>query len=123
LLVSAVVADAGNFQVNAIAKISAAAGGTRIVLTAVPPNTDALTILPCGNAGTELIDNPHYLVSRNTRVLYSRPCAFFRENVTAADATGLYLDPHVSWARLWHLSVDDLEISSLLRNLRRLHRC
>jgi hypothetical protein len=102
-------------------KISAAAGGTRIVVTAVPPNTDALTILPSGNARTELIDGAHYLVSWNTRVLNSRPRAFFHENVTAADATGLYLDPHVSQARLRHLSVNNLEISSRLRNLSHLH--
>jgi hypothetical protein len=121
LLVSAVIADAGNFQVTAIAKISAAAGGTRIVLTAMPPNTDALTILPSRNAGTDFVDDARYLVSWNTRVLNSRPRAFFCENVTAADATGLYLDPHVSRARLRHLSVNDLEICSRFRNLRRLH--
>jgi hypothetical protein len=63
LLVSAVIADAGNFQVTAIAKISAAAGGTRIVLTAMPPNTDALTILPSRNAGTDFVDDARYLVS------------------------------------------------------------
>jgi hypothetical protein len=102
----------------AIAKISAAAGGTRIVLTAMPPNTDALTILPVGNAGTELIDDAYHLVSRNTRVLNSRPRTFFRENVTTADATGLYLDPHVPRARLRHLAVNDLEFSPWLRNLR-----
>ena len=99
MLVSAVIADAGNFQVTAIAKISAAAGGTRIVLTAMPPNTDALTILPSRNAGTDFVDDARYLVSWNTRVLNSGPRAFFCENVTAADATGLYLDPHVSRAR------------------------
>jgi hypothetical protein len=123
LLVSAVVANSGNFQITAIAKISAAAGGTRIVLTAVPPNTDALTILPVGNAGTELIDDANHLVSWNTRVLNSGPRAFFRKNVTVADATGLHLDPHVSRARLRYLAVDDLEFSSRLRDLRHLHWC
>jgi NADH dehydrogenase len=43
LLVSAVVADAGNFQITAIAKISAAAGGTRIVLPAVIGDTASVT--------------------------------------------------------------------------------
>ena len=121
MLVSAVVADARNFQIAAIAKIAASARGTRIVLTAVPPNTDALTILPVRNAGAELIDHAHHLMSWNTWVLNSRPRAFFRESVTAADATGLYLHPHVSRARIRHLAVNDLEFSSRLRNLRHLH--
>src|SRR5262249_29736727 len=92
-------------------------------MTAVPPNTDALTILPVRNAGAELINHAHHLMSWNTWVLNSRPRAFFRESVTAADATGLYLHPHVSRARIRHLAVNDLEFSSRLGNLRHLHRC
>src|SRR5262249_15452463 len=86
--------------IAAIAKIAASARGTRIVLTAVPPNTDALTVLPVRNAGAELIDHAHHLMSWNTWVLNSRPRAFFRESVTAADATGLYLHPRVARARI-----------------------
>ena len=54
LLVSAVIADARNFQIPAIAKISAPACETRAVLAAVPADADALPLLPRGNTRAQL---------------------------------------------------------------------
>jgi hypothetical protein len=69
LLISAVVTDAGNSQIPAIAKISTPAGGTRVVLAAMPADANALTIVPGGNAGAELVNNAHHFVSWDTGVL------------------------------------------------------
>src|SRR5262245_12862364 len=62
-------------------------------------------------------------MSGNTRILNSGPRAFFREHVTVANATGLHLDPHLSYTRLRNLALDDLEICSGLRDLCHLHWC
>ncbi len=123
LLVSPVIADAGNFQIPAIAKISAPARQTRAILAPVPSNTDTLSLLPLGNIGTHFIDDAGHLMSGNARILNSGPCALFREHITVAHTTGLHLDPHVSCTRLRNLALDDLEISSGTGDLRYLHRC
>src|SRR6267143_20435 len=58
-----------------------------------------------------------------TRGLNSWPIALFREHVAAAITTGLHFDEHMSCTRLRNLAVNNLEISSRLRNLRHLHWC
>jgi hypothetical protein len=121
LLVSAVIADARNFQIPAIAKISASALATSAVLAPVPTNTDTLPLLPLGNTSTHFIDDARHFMSWNARVLNSGPRAFFREHVTVADATGLHLDAHVSCAGFRNLALDDLEICSGIGDLRHLH--
>jgi hypothetical protein len=123
LLVSTVVADAGNFQIPAIAKIPAPALATRTILTSMPANADALPLLPRGNSSAHFIDDAGDFVPWNAGILNSRPGAFFRENVTVADTTGLHLDPHVSCVRHRNLALYDLEIRSGSGNLRHFHCC
>jgi hypothetical protein len=110
LLVSAVIADARDFQIPAIAKISAPTLPTRAVLAAVPANTDTLPLLPLGNTGTHFIDDACDFVSWNAWILNSGPGAFFREHVTMANTTNLHFDPYLSCTRLRNLTLDDLEI-------------
>jgi hypothetical protein len=112
LLITAVIADARNFQIPAIAGISAPALATRVVLAAVPADTCTLPLLPRGNAGAHFIDDARDFVSWNAGILNSGPGAFFREHVTVANTTGLYFDPYLSCTRLRNLALDDLEISS-----------
>ena len=113
LLVSAVIADARNFQVPAIAKISAPALATRAVMAAVPADADALSLLPLGNTVTQFVDDADDFMSGNAGILNSGPLAFLREHVTVANATGLHLDAHLSCTRLRNLALDDL--GTLLR--------
>ena len=65
MLVSAVIADARNFHIAAIAKISMPARGTRAVLATVPADPDALPLLPVRNTGAQFIDNARDFVSGN----------------------------------------------------------
>jgi len=88
-------------------KISAPAFATRVVLAAVPTDTDALSPVPLGDAVAQFIDDARHFVSWNARVLNSGPRALFREHVTVADATGFHLDAHLSWIRLRDLTLDD----------------
>ena len=121
MLVSAVIADTRNFQIPAIAKISAPALATSVVLAAVPTDTDTLPLLPRGNTRIHLINDARHFMSGNTGKLNSGPRAFFREHVTVANATSLHLDAHLSYARLRNLALDDLEICARFRNLRHFH--
>src|SRR5579864_3521363 len=123
LLVPSVIADAANFHVAAIAKISAPALPTCVVLAAVPTDTDALPFLPRRHIGAHFIDDARHFVSRNAGILNPGPQAIFREHVTVADATSLHFDSHLSCPRLRNLAFDDLEVPSRLGDLRPLHRC
>ena len=89
----------------------------------MPADTDALPLLPRGNAGSYFIDDACDFVPGNAGILNSRPGTFFREHVTVANTTSLYLDPHLSCTRLRNLALDDLEIRSGPGNLRRFHCC
>ena len=123
MLVSAVITDARDFQIEAIAKIAAPARETRSVMAAVPADTDALPLFPCGNVRTQFIDDARDFVSRDAGILNSGPKAFFREHIAVADATGLHFDAHLSRHRRGNLALDDLEIGTGLGNLRCLHWC
>jgi len=50
-LIAAVITDSRSFQVEAIGKISPAAGDTSAVLPAVPADADALAFFPAHDAG------------------------------------------------------------------------
>jgi hypothetical protein len=88
----------------------------------VPADTDSLSLLPAGHAGTQFIDCADDFVTRNAGVLDAGPLAFFREHVAVTDAAGLDPDSHVSCAWLGNLALDDLEITSRPRDLRQFHR-
>src|SRR5207249_10723726 len=62
-----------NLQVPAIAKISAPARDTRVVLAAVPAHAHSLPLLPRGDAGAQFVNDPRDFVSRNARILNTGP--------------------------------------------------
>src|SRR5580698_8095355 len=121
LPVSAVTADARNFQVPAIAKVSAPARRTCVVLPAMPSDADPLSDIPLGNTSIEFIDDARDLVSGNARILNARPLTFLCQHVAVANAAGLHFDAHLSHTRLGNLAFDDFEIRPRFRNLRHLH--
>src|SRR4029077_3577416 len=102
---------------------SAPALETRAVMAAVPADAGPLPRLPLGNTGTQFVADARDLVPWNARILNSRPRAFFGEQVTVADAARLHLDAHFSCTRSGNFPLNDLEIASRLRDLRRLHWC
>jgi hypothetical protein len=123
LLVSAVIADARNLLIPAVAKISAAALQARAVVAAVPADTDALAFLPLGNASAQFIDNARHFMPWNTGILNSGQIAFFREHITVANTTGLHLDENLSRTGFGNLALHNLEITARFGNLRRFHGC
>src|SRR2546428_1733968 len=86
-LIAAVIADAGNFQVEAIRKISAAASNASAVLAPVPADADALAFFPAGNAGADVVNHACDFVSGGAGILNAGPVTFFYEAVAVADAT------------------------------------
>ncbi len=123
LLITAVIADARNFQIPAIAKISTPALATGVVLAAVPADTYALSLVPRGNTSTHFIDDACDFMSWNAGILNSRPKPFFREHITVANTTSLYPNAHLSCVRFGNFALDNFEISAGFRNLRHHHWC
>jgi len=121
LLVSAVIADARNFQIPAITKISAPTRDARAVAATVPADTYTLPLVLLGNTGAQFIDDPRHFVSWNAGILNTGPQAFFREHITVANSTSLHFDAHVSYIQLRNLALNDLKICSWTGNLCHLH--
>ncbi len=86
MLVSTVIADAGNFEILAIAKISAPALETSVVLAPVPADADTLPLLPRGNTGAYFVNDAGHFVPWNAGILNTGQCAFFRDRVTVSEA-------------------------------------
>jgi hypothetical protein len=93
-------------------------------MPAMPADSDTLSCLPCGNTIADFINNAGHFVPRNAWILNSWQHAFFDKHITVANATGLYLDPHVPGTRLWNFAFNDLKRRSGFCNLRCFHaRC
>ena len=75
-------------------------------------DSDALPLLPAGNAGTQFVDDARDFMSGNAGIPNAGPQTFFREHVTVANATGLHLYAHLTFTRPRYLALDDLEICS-----------
>src|SRR5579885_1463253 len=123
LLVAPVVADSADLEVAAIAKVAATAFRTGVVLSAVPTNTDTLSLTPARNAGPQGIDHPGHFMTGNSGVADARPVTFLDQHVAVAYPAGLHLDAHVARAGLGNLPLDDLKVRSRRGNLHHLHRC
>ena len=121
MLISAIIADAWNFQVPAIAEISTAARETCAVLAAVPADADALSLSPPGNTRAQLINDARDFVSWNSRILNAGPITILGEHVAMTNATGLHLHAYLSHRRRGNLALDDLEICPRPRNLSHSH--
>ncbi len=78
----------------------------------MPADPDTLPLLPRGNTGAYLVDDPRHFMAWDPRVLNSGPGAFCRQQVTVADTAGLYFDPNLPFGGLRHLALDDLEARS-----------
>jgi hypothetical protein len=109
LLVSAVVADAGDFDILAIAKIAAAAFAAGVIVAAVPAYSDALALLPRGDTGAYFVDDAGDFVTGDAGILDSGPETLHREGVAVTDATGLDFDADLSGGGAGYFAVDDLE--------------
>jgi hypothetical protein len=109
LLVTTVVADAGDFDILAITKIAAAAFAAGVILAAVPAYADALAFLPGGDAGADFVDDAGNFVTGNAGILDSGPETFDGEGVAVTDAAGLDFDADLSGGGAGDFALDDLE--------------
>ena len=112
LLIAAVVRDAGDFEIAAIAKVAAAALEAGVVLSAMPADANALALLPGCDAGAELVDETGNFVAGNARIFEPGPEAFLGEDVTMADATGLDFDTDLIGAGRGDFAFDNLEVGA-----------
>ena len=110
LSVATVVVDASDFKVHAVAEIAAAAGEAGVVLPAVPPYADALTLFPGSNTGTELGDYAGNFVAGRARVGQAWPKPVLDQDVAEANTAGLHADADLAWAGLGNFAFLDFEI-------------
>ena len=101
--VATVIADAGDFFVNASNEVAAAASRTSSVVAAVPADADALAFFPNGDAGPDFVDDAGNFVARRTRINDARE---------EADAAGLDADADMSQGRLRDFALLQLEIGT-----------
>src|SRR5260370_26700345 len=89
----------------------------RVVLPSMPAYTHALAYLPSTHTGANFINYASDFVSRNPRILNSRPEAFFHKHIAMTNAASLHLDAYFSCTRVRNLTLDNFEIAAWLRNL------
>jgi hypothetical protein len=119
--VATVMADAGDFRLDAIDEQALATIVAHEAVPAVPAHTDALTRRVIADPGTDRIHAPRDLVARNSRQREARIQRVLHHRVAVTDATRLYLDAHLPRARLGNITFHQLECAASLRNLNRSH--
>src|SRR6185437_9908302 len=122
-LIAAVVADARDLEVAAVAEVPPPALWTGVVMAAMPTDSNTLPRAPAGDTCPQRIDHARHLVSRHARIADTGPVAFLGQHVAVADPAGLHPDAHVSCPGLGNLPLDDLKVGSCRGNLHYLHRC
>jgi hypothetical protein len=121
LLVATIKREAGYLLVFTIDEVSRAAGGTSVVMAAVPADTDAVALLPLANAAAEFVNHAGNFVAWNAWVLQAGPVAVLHQVIAEADATGLYLNENLAGTGRRYLAFHDLKIASGLGDLNCFH--
>src|SRR5882762_7083576 len=94
--VAAVDSDAGDYGVEAIDDVAAAAGLAGAIFAAEEADAYALTNFPFGDAGAEGFDAADYFVAGDTRKLQAGIGAGYCGGVGVADAAGFYADANLA---------------------------
>src|SRR4029077_1903415 len=120
-LIPAVKANPTNHRIRAIYEITSPARRTSSVLTTVPPDADALALLPVVYPRPRLVDHAGYFVSGHTRIRDAGKESFFGDHIAVTDATGLNADPHLSRARGRDFALHDFKVRSRFGHLHGFH--
>ena len=86
-------------------------------MSAVPADSDALSLCPAGDACPDRINYSSDLMAGDARVLDARPESLFCKGVAVADATGFDLDAHLSGDRLRDFAFNEFKRAIGLSNL------
>jgi hypothetical protein len=99
----------------------AAAGIAVSAIAAAPAHSCSLASRPSGDSGSDLIDDPDDLMSRDARVSDSRVESLFSHRIAVADSAGLDFDSYRSGPGLWDITFDDFKVSPGARDLHGAH--
>jgi hypothetical protein len=75
-------------------------------MSAVPAYANALACLPRGDVFADCVDASGDLVTRDARILKTRPQTFFDKRIAVADAARIYLHANLFWSRPRHIALD-----------------
>ena len=106
LRVAAVVRHAGDAEIAARDEIAAAAAIARCVVTAVPPDADAISDRKARYVVADCIDRSRDLVTGNARIGYSRKRIVQDEEIAVADSACGNLNSHLAAMGLRNGDVD-----------------
>src|SRR5262245_38002378 len=112
LRVAAIFIESGDLKILTTHEVSPSAWHTLPAMSAVPPDTGALALLPDGHAWTYGINHAGHFMPCHARVLKSWPVPLFGERIAMAHTTGLDLDANGVRTWLRHRTFDHLEWSS-----------
>ena len=115
--VTAIVGDAGHLAPLAGEKVTAAAGLAVPAVSAMPTDSDPLTLGPAHDACADRINNSGNLMSRDSRVLNTWEGTLLGQRVAVADATRLDLDAYPPGGRLRNFTFDKFKLTIRLSNL------
>ena len=78
-------------------------------MPAVPADAGTLTSFPADHPVADRVNDAGYFMSRDPRVLDTRPHSLLGQGIAVADAASLDLYPHLSRAGLRDLSFNEFE--------------
>src|SRR5262249_21598449 len=112
---------AGPFAMSAHGEIAAPAFVADEIVAAVPADANAVTFFPTRDALAHCIDASGKFMTRNTRILKTRPQTFFDQHVAVTNPAGFNFHAHLSRTGLGNFSFDQFKISAWFSNLRCFH--
>jgi hypothetical protein len=90
-------------------KIAAATGITISAVPAVPADSDPLALYPSDNAYADRVNYSGDFMSRNPRVLDTRPHSLLGHGITVANSTSLNLYTHMPGTRICDLAFNEFK--------------
>src|SRR5262249_29660136 len=113
--------NSGDFAIQAHAEVTATTFIANEVVSAMPADTDAIAFFPIRDALAHCVDASGNFMTRNTRILKTRPQTFFDQHVAVTNPARFNFHAHLSRTGLGNFSFDQFKISTWFTNLRYFH--
>src|SRR4051812_46839360 len=121
LSVAAVEIDPGDLALHAHREIAAPAWVANKTMTAMPADSDWLTLRPWHDIASDRVDATGNFMTRHTWILNARPQTVLHQDIAVANATRLHFHANLSRARLRNFAFHQFKIPAGFADLRRLH--
>src|SRR4051812_35087738 len=121
LSVAAVEIDPGDLALHAHREIAAPAWVANKTMTAMPADSDSLTLRPWHDIASDRVDATGNFMTRHTWILNARPETVLHQDIAVANATRLHFHANLPRAWLRNFALHQFPIPAGFADLRRLH--